>query len=116
VAAGARFATAVNEQTKYQGRGRRLHTILEKVLDEISFEAPALRKKNVKVRLRGTLASSSRTSSRTDFEPLHSCDSWKMKIEKGNGAAQHKTPSRMFVAISYFFFFFFHFFISVVIV
>jgi len=40
----ARFATSVNEQTENIG-ARRLHTILEKVLDEISFEAPDLKKK-----------------------------------------------------------------------
>ena len=44
----ARFATSVNEQTENIG-ARRLHTILEKVLDEISFEAPDLKKKSVKV-------------------------------------------------------------------
>jgi ATP-dependent HslUV protease ATP-binding subunit HslU len=44
----ARFAVMVNEQTENIG-ARRLHTILEKVLDEISFEAPELKKKNVKV-------------------------------------------------------------------
>jgi len=48
VAAVARFATNVNEQTENIG-ARRLHTILEKVLDEISFEAPDLKKKNVRV-------------------------------------------------------------------
>ncbi len=48
VAAVARFATSVNEQTENIG-ARRLHTILEKVLDEISFEAPDLKKKIVKV-------------------------------------------------------------------
>ena len=48
VAAVARFATSVNEQTENIG-ARRLHTILEKVLDEISFEAPDLKKKTVKV-------------------------------------------------------------------
>ena len=48
VAALARFATSVNEQTENIG-ARRLHTILEKVLDEISFEAPDLKKKNVKI-------------------------------------------------------------------
>jgi ATP-dependent HslUV protease ATP-binding subunit HslU len=48
VAAIARFATNVNEQTENIG-ARRLHTILEKVLDEISFEAPDLKKKTVKV-------------------------------------------------------------------
>jgi len=48
VAALARFAVMVNEQTENIG-ARRLHTILERVLDEISFEAPELKKKNVKV-------------------------------------------------------------------
>ena len=44
----ARFATNVNDQTENIG-ARRLHTILEKVLDKLSFEAPDLKKKNVKV-------------------------------------------------------------------
>ncbi|HJZ64420.1 MAG TPA: ATP-dependent protease ATPase subunit HslU [Candidatus Acidoferrum sp.] len=44
----AKFATSVNEQTENIG-ARRLHTILEKVLDDISFEAPDLKKKTVKV-------------------------------------------------------------------
>jgi ATP-dependent HslUV protease ATP-binding subunit HslU len=48
VAAIARFATSVNEQTENIG-ARRLHTILEKVLDELSFDAPDLKKKNVKI-------------------------------------------------------------------
>jgi ATP-dependent HslUV protease ATP-binding subunit HslU len=44
----AHFAATVNEQTENIG-ARRLHTILERVLDEISFEAPELKKKTVKV-------------------------------------------------------------------
>jgi len=48
IATLARYAVMVNEQTENIG-ARRLHTILEKVLDEISFEAPELKKKNVKV-------------------------------------------------------------------
>ncbi len=48
VLAIAKFATSVNEQTENIG-ARRLHTILEKVLDELSFEAPDLKKKSVKV-------------------------------------------------------------------
>jgi ATP-dependent HslUV protease ATP-binding subunit HslU len=44
----AHFASIVNEQTENIG-ARRLHTIMEKVLDEISFEAPELKKKTVKV-------------------------------------------------------------------
>jgi ATP-dependent HslUV protease ATP-binding subunit HslU len=48
VAAIARFAALVNEQTENIG-ARRLHTILEKVLEEISFDAPELKKKNIKI-------------------------------------------------------------------
>jgi ATP-dependent HslUV protease ATP-binding subunit HslU len=48
IAGLARFAVMVNEQTENIG-ARRLHTILERVLDEISFEAPELKKKTVKV-------------------------------------------------------------------
>ncbi|HEV2386726.1 MAG TPA: ATP-dependent protease ATPase subunit HslU [Candidatus Acidoferrales bacterium] len=44
----AHFAAVVNEQTENIG-ARRLHTIMEKVLEEISFEAPELKKKMVKV-------------------------------------------------------------------
>jgi ATP-dependent HslUV protease ATP-binding subunit HslU len=44
----AKFATSVNEQTENIG-ARRLHTILEKILDELSFEAPDLKKKTVKI-------------------------------------------------------------------
>jgi ATP-dependent HslUV protease ATP-binding subunit HslU len=48
IAAIARFAAQVNSQTENIG-ARRLHTILEKVLDEISFEAPELKKKQVRI-------------------------------------------------------------------
>lgn len=44
----ARFAALVNEQTENIG-ARRLHTIMEKILDEISFEGPDLKKKVVKI-------------------------------------------------------------------
>jgi ATP-dependent HslUV protease ATP-binding subunit HslU len=44
----ARFAATVNESTENIG-ARRLHTILEKLLDEISFEAPDLKKKNIRI-------------------------------------------------------------------
>jgi ATP-dependent HslUV protease ATP-binding subunit HslU len=44
----ARFAAKVNEQTENIG-ARRLHTILEKVLEEISFDAPEMKKKSFKV-------------------------------------------------------------------
>jgi ATP-dependent HslUV protease ATP-binding subunit HslU len=48
VAEIARFAAHVNEQTENIG-ARRLHTILEKLLEEISFDAPEMRKKTVKI-------------------------------------------------------------------
>jgi len=48
IAALAHFAAQVNSQTENIG-ARRLHTILEKVLDEISFEAPEMKKKAVKI-------------------------------------------------------------------
>ena len=44
----ARFAAVVNEQTENIG-ARRLHTIMEKLLDEISFEGPDLKKKTVRI-------------------------------------------------------------------
>ena len=44
----ARFAAQVNASTENIG-ARRLHTIVEKLLEEISFEGPDLRKKNVKI-------------------------------------------------------------------
>ena len=44
----ANFAARVNEGTENIG-ARRLHTIMEKVLDEISFSAPELQEKNVKI-------------------------------------------------------------------
>jgi ATP-dependent HslUV protease ATP-binding subunit HslU len=44
----ARFATVVNETTENIG-ARRLHTILEKLLDEISFEGSDLKKKNIRI-------------------------------------------------------------------
>ena len=44
----ASMAEHVNQTTENIG-ARRLHTIMEKVLDEISFEGPDLKKKNVKI-------------------------------------------------------------------
>ncbi len=44
----AKFAAVVNEQTENIG-ARRLHTIMEKLLDEISFEGPDLKKKTVRL-------------------------------------------------------------------
>jgi len=42
------FAARVNETTENIG-ARRLHTIMERVLDKISFEAPELKEKEVKI-------------------------------------------------------------------
>src|SRR5436309_317951 len=44
----ARFAAAVNESTENIG-ARRLHTIMEKLLDDISFEGPDLKKKTIRI-------------------------------------------------------------------
>ncbi|MEJ5366735.1 MAG: ATP-dependent protease ATPase subunit HslU [Bryobacteraceae bacterium] len=44
----ARFARIVNENSENIG-ARRLHTIMEKVLEEISFEGPDLRKKKITI-------------------------------------------------------------------
>src|SRR5438067_954662 len=54
----AKFAAQVNETSENIG-ARRLHTIMEKLLEEISFEGPDLKKKTVKVDrayVRGQLA------------------------------------------------------------
>ncbi len=48
VEALASFAVQVNEHTENIG-ARRLHTILEKMLDEISFEAPDLKQKAISI-------------------------------------------------------------------
>src|SRR5436309_3905560 len=44
----ARFAASVNESTENIG-ARRLHTIMEKLLDDISFEGPDLKKKTIRI-------------------------------------------------------------------
>src|SRR6202451_1056027 len=44
----SRFAAQVNESAENIG-ARRLHTILEKLLEDVSFDGPDLKKKNVKV-------------------------------------------------------------------
>ncbi len=44
----ASFAAKVNDQTENIG-ARRLHTIMERLLDEISFEGPDLKKKTVRI-------------------------------------------------------------------
>jgi ATP-dependent HslUV protease ATP-binding subunit HslU len=44
----ARFAATVNDSTENIG-ARRLHTIMEKLLDEISFEGPDLKKKTIQI-------------------------------------------------------------------
>jgi ATP-dependent HslUV protease ATP-binding subunit HslU len=44
----ADFATVVNERTENIG-ARRLHTVMEKLLDEVSFEAPDLAEKTITI-------------------------------------------------------------------
>jgi ATP-dependent HslUV protease ATP-binding subunit HslU len=44
----ADFATIVNERTENIG-ARRLHTVMEKLLDEVSFDAPDLRERTVAI-------------------------------------------------------------------
>jgi len=44
----ASFATKVNETTENIG-ARRLHTMLEKLLEDVSFDGPDLKKKTVKI-------------------------------------------------------------------
>ncbi|HET9262934.1 MAG TPA: ATP-dependent protease ATPase subunit HslU [Vicinamibacterales bacterium] len=44
----ADFATIVNERTENIG-ARRLHTVMEKLLDEVSFDAPDLQEKSVTI-------------------------------------------------------------------
>src|SRR5512136_1322093 len=44
----ADFATMVNERTENIG-ARRLHTVMEKLLDEVSFEAPDLSERTVRI-------------------------------------------------------------------
>jgi ATP-dependent HslUV protease ATP-binding subunit HslU len=44
----ADFATLVNERTENIG-ARRLHTVMEKLLDQISFDAPDLDEKNITI-------------------------------------------------------------------
>ncbi|MGH9804984.1 MAG: AAA family ATPase, partial [Candidatus Acidiferrales bacterium] len=44
----ARFASVVNSQTENIG-ARRLFTVMEKLLDDVSFEAPDLRRKQIEI-------------------------------------------------------------------
>src|SRR5881296_328613 len=44
----AKFAAQVNESSENIG-ARRLHTIMEKLLEEVSFEGPDLKKKSIKI-------------------------------------------------------------------
>ena len=44
----AEFATIVNERTENIG-ARRLHTVMERLLDEVSFEAPNLTDKSITI-------------------------------------------------------------------
>jgi ATP-dependent HslUV protease ATP-binding subunit HslU len=44
----AEIAEKVNESTENIG-ARRLHTVMEKVMEEISFSAPGMKKKKIKI-------------------------------------------------------------------
>ena len=44
----AEFAAIVNERTENIG-ARRLHTVMERLLDEISFEGPELAEKSITI-------------------------------------------------------------------
>ena len=44
----AHFAAIVNERTENIG-ARRLHTVMERLLDELSFEAPDLQEKAITI-------------------------------------------------------------------
>jgi ATP-dependent HslUV protease ATP-binding subunit HslU len=48
IASIAEVAALVNERTENIG-ARRLYTIMEKLLDDISFDAPDIKKKEVKI-------------------------------------------------------------------
>jgi len=48
IATIAEFATTVNERTENIG-ARRLHTVMERLLDEVSFEAPTLQEKLITI-------------------------------------------------------------------
>ncbi len=73
----ARFAFQVNETTENIG-ARRLHTIMEKVLDEISFAAPEL----VKSSLDG---GESAESARASFDPARLPALLERMVDRGNG-------------------------------
>ena len=44
----SKLAAEINQQQENIG-ARRLHTIMEKVLEEISFNGPDLKKRNIKI-------------------------------------------------------------------
>ena len=71
IEAMAQFAAQVNENAENIG-ARRLHTIMEKLLEEISFAGPDLKKKTVRSgrRIRAETACGYRQRSRS--EPVHS--------------------------------------------
>ena len=73
----AKFAAQVNESAENIG-ARRLHTIMEKLLEEISFEGPDLRKKNVKVDAAYVPEATRRYRERSGSEPLHFVRAWRL--------------------------------------
>ena len=71
--ADRRLRALVNERTENIG-ARRLHTVMEKLLDEISFDAPELRRHRPSPSTRPTSTACSPTSSRTRTFRGTSCD------------------------------------------
>ncbi len=69
----ADFAGLVNERTENIG-ARRLHTVMERLLDEISFDAAERAEHHASPSTRRTSSACSPTSSRTTTFPGTSCD------------------------------------------
>ncbi len=70
VAAIAEFATIVNERTENIG-ARRLHTVMERLLDEVSFEAPTLEDKSVTIDAAYVRRMLADIVKNEDLQPLH---------------------------------------------
>ena len=78
----ARIAAQVNERTENIG-ARRLHTVLERLLDELSFDAPELRGRTVVIDARHVRERSSRFSKDEDLSPLHSLNDDRLETQLG---------------------------------
>jgi len=83
----ADFATIVNERTENIG-ARRLHTVMERLLDEISFEGPDLGDKDVVIDEAGRVESATirrSISAPFDAELLASTEKWRFQPATRNG-------------------------------